>query len=279
MITVSGFEVQDWVFPGGEVGVKLHPQVIGHIPEIIKVVAKILNSEDLMKLIMVKDALDRLTGCHGNVQLHLPYLPYAQQDRVCHPGESFSLGVVADLIDYMDFTEVVLYDVHSEVALRQFVTPVHYIGSHIILSKNSNMHYRLHKNKFTLVAPDKGATERTMLVYNNYGMKNSFIQCHKTRCSLTGAIESVEVLSGDVAGKDCLIVDDICLAGGTFIPIAQKLKEMGATNVSLYVTHGIFNKGVNHLLTNGIDWIYTSDSRVTEEVANHKNVTVIPLGV
>ena len=63
-----------------------------------------------------------------------------------------------------------------------------------------------------------------------------------------------------------LIVDDLCDAGGTFIGSAQVLRDAGARSVSLYVTHGVFSKGVENLLNNGIDAIYTTTSFASSEL-------------
>jgi ribose-phosphate pyrophosphokinase len=82
----------------------------------------------------------------------------------------------------------------------------------------------------------------------------------KKRDVASGKLTGFSLMAGDVRGRDLLIVDDLCDAGGTFIGSAQVLREAGAHSVSLYVTHGIFSKGVEHLFANGIDAIYTTTS-------------------
>ena len=73
-----------------------------------------------------------------------------------------------------------------------------------------------------------------------------------------------------------LIVDDLCDAGGTFIGSAQVLRDAGARSVSLYVTHGLFSKGVGNLLEQGIDRIYTTSSLARTDIATD-NVEVIDI--
>lgn len=89
----------------------------------------------------------------------------------------------------------------------------------------------------------------------------------KHRDVQSGQLTGFALLAGDVRGRDVLIVDDLCDAGGTFIGAAQVLRQHGARSVSLYVTHGIFSKGVEHLLAQGIDNIYTTTSYAPADIA------------
>ncbi|CCJ77069.1 Ribose-phosphate pyrophosphokinase [Cronobacter muytjensii 530] len=77
-------------------------------------------------------------------------------------------------------------------------------------------------------------------------------------------------MDGDVKDKAVLIVDDLCDAGGTFIGSAQVLRDAGARSVSLYVTHGVFSKGVENLLNNGIDQLYTTTSFAPASLAQDR---------
>ena len=85
----------------------------------------------------------------------------------------------------------------------------------------------------------------------------------KSRSHGTGEIETI-VSCEDLQGKDCFIIDDICLGGRTFVNIAQKLKEKNCGKLFLIVTHGIFNYGIDNLLEY-FENIYTTDSICTLE--------------
>ena len=91
----------------------------------------------------------------------------------------------------------------------------------------------------------------------------------------TGNITKTTVLHDDFGGKDCVIVDDICDGGRTFIELAKVLKERGAGKIGLFVTHGIFSQGVGVLFDNGIDFIYTTDSFDQSDKINEPRVQVI----
>lgn len=105
-----------------------------------------------------------------------------------------------------------------------------------------------------MISPDAGANKKTLEMAKFLG-HNNFIRADKIRNVKTGSIEHTAVY-GCVKDKDCLIVDDICDGGATFIALAERLKFGDAKSVSLYVTHGIFSKGKQHLLDNGVDHIY-----------------------
>ena len=74
------------------------------------------------------------------------------------------------------------------------------------------------------------------------------IRADKIRDTMTGALSGFEVYADDLTGKDVVILDDLCDGGGTFIGLAKKLREKGAAKITLYVTHGMFTKGVKDLL-------------------------------
>ena len=75
-----------------------------------------------------------------------------------------------------------------------------------------------------------------------------------------GAITGTEAYCDDLEGQSVVIADDIADGGYTFIKLAEKLKEKGAGKIFLYVSHGIFSKGLDVLLDAGIDCVYTTDS-------------------
>jgi ribose-phosphate pyrophosphokinase len=214
----------------------------------------------------MKDAYDRIEP-GIKVRLLLSYMPYARQDRVCNRGEAFSLGVVAKLINSAGFEQVFIEDPHSDV------TPA-LINNCVVISQEVlfQQYYNESKGKIfldycsnaLLVSPDAGANKKTQLIAK-YLRASEFVRADKIRNLQTGEIMHTQVY-GRVQGRDCLIVDDICDGGATFIALAKALKFIDAKRVGLFVTHGIFSKGKQHLLDNGIDDIFVvNDWTKTEE--------------
>ncbi len=245
-------EIEKFVFSGGEVSVTLPPEVFD--ADNIRVVSLVKNSEDLVTLLLVVNSL-RIAKPHTPISATLPYIPYGRQDRVCNPGEAFSLRVSCDLINMCGFEEVITEDPHSDV------TPA-LINNLVVREQDSIVEVLWPQIKRTygqavLVSPDAGSNKKIAKVCKALGM-DEFIRADKVRDIKTGKILSTTVYTDDLEGQNCLIVDDICDGGMTFIKLAEELKKKGANKVGLYVTHGIFSKG-KQPLKNVIDDIYTNN--------------------
>lgn len=226
-------------FTGGEVHIGLPSSRIYYDKtHVIK--AQITSSEDVMKLLLVTDALRRL-GCRI-IHLELLYVPYARQDRVCNEGEAHSLKVFAGLINNLKFEQVTVFDPHSDVTEALFDN-VKIIKNHFFVEKaleNLNMqHYK--QGFFYLVSPDAGASKKIQELAKYLMETNKFrfeiIQCGKVRDTATGKLTGFSVDATNLNNTPCIIVDDICARGGTFLGLAQKLVDKNAGNISLVVSH------------------------------------------
>ena len=120
----------------------------------------------------------------------------------------------------------------------------------------------LDRTDCVLVSPDAGANKKVLSVAKAYGGLK-VIRADKVRNTSTGEITGTEVYCDDLSGAHCVIIDDICDGGYTFIKLAEKLKEKGAGMITLYVTHGIFSKGFD-VFDGLIDKVYTTNSFVGE---------------
>ncbi len=222
---------------------------------------------------MVKDALKRFDP-DTPIHLFLPYVPYARQDRVCVPGESFSLKVFAGIINHIGFGKVTIVDPHSDVCGAVF-DRVKIISQASVVQSFEAFNKRVLKG-VTFVSPDAGANKKTSEIAA-YFAHPEFIRADKLRELSTGKIKETVVYTEDLGGRDVAIVDDIGDGCGTFILLAKALKAKGAGKVILYVTHGIFSKGTKTLFENGIDEIYSTDSYFDVWPAGVDNVTTLKL--
>lgn len=250
-------------FPDGSINVNLS-ELLGVVEseDYFVLQAHLRSSEDTVRLLLVVDAIKQINP-FVELGLSLPYIPYQQQDRVCRVGEALSVKVFANLINSCNFKQVNIVDPHSDVASAlinncKIIPAVDIISQHI-----GKM---LKKEQYTLIIPDVGASKRVQAIADHLELDT--VQGMKIRDKQSGYIKEVQLLlDGEgwakVIGGNFLVVDDICLAGNTFIPYAQQLKRYGAGKVDLYVSHGIFNQGVEHLYKSGYDTIYTTDSFCT----------------
>jgi ribose-phosphate pyrophosphokinase len=212
------------------------------------------NEGELMQVAQLKDLLD---SYGTEVRLTLKYLPYGRQDKEVSNVATFALHSFARIVNSLNFSEVVIVDPHSEIALnlinRSSATYPMGMLQNIMLN-----------SKTTLVCyPDKGAVSKYTKVYDRL-VGEAYIYGEKVRDQLTGNITSYSIV-GPCAGEHVLIVDDICDGGATFKLLAKDLLAAGAKSVALFVTHGIFSRGVKTLLESGIAHVYTADGEVFGE--------------
>lgn len=210
---------------------------------------------ELLELAQLKDLLE----AYGKKRtaLYIDYLPFARQDHPVSNGTTFALHSFAKLLNAIEFNSVTIEDPHSEMALE--------------LINNSHVDYPIREVRtcFNLVQadyvcyPDKGARRKYTEVYSH-----SSIYGEKVRDLSTGRITNYELQLGNrsIDGKNILIVDDICDGGKTFQLLSINLYDVGAAKVHLFVTHGLFTKGLKPLKESGIKRIFTKNGEAIQKV-------------
>lgn len=251
MIQVNGKDIEFGHFPDGT----LHLRCPGVYGGTARVTWKYDCEAELSALIFISKKL-RDDGVEW-MELYMPYIPNARQDRVKASDDVFTLKYFAWVINTIGFDRVTVLDPHSAVSEALFdkldiVSPKLLIQTAFqVLSSGEN----------TLVAfyPDEGAMKR----YS--GMLPHIPYCFgvKERDWETGKIKSLSVHGQTeiLAESDVLIIDDICSRGGTFTMSAQRLKDLGAKRIFLHVTHCENTIFDGTILTDGlIEKVYTTDS-------------------
>lgn len=227
---------------------------------------------EIMKLV---DAVDRKYPRIQNKELQLDYLPHARADRVFEDGNCLPLDVFFYAIGNLGwFTGLILIDPHSD-----YYKNFEYLFDDItVLNQHAIVPHQLIESGDVLVSPDKGSVDKVKKLQQSldFGFRKSTHVCiaNKTRDVSTGKIVDTTLTSTtDLQGKVCWIIDDICDGGGTFIPLAEKLKQNGAIKVNLFVSHGIFSKGLD-IFKGIIDNLYPYQlvaNYVTQEDINNFN--------
>lgn len=243
-------------FNAGEVQVRIRDmdQAVLASSNRATIVSRISSSDDLMELIMIVDAVRRISPLI-QMTLTLPYLPYSRQDRVANPGEALSAKVFGDLINALNFKKVFTYDAHSDVGVA-CINNCESRPQHLILDELIGEGMK----DYTLISPDAGAMKKTLKIAQHFGGL-PVINCEKMRDTATGEITRTRVHDGNtIRERRVLIVDDICDGGMTFIKIAEASQRYSPRSIDLYVTHGIFSKGLEVLFDSGIGHVYTTDS-------------------
>ncbi|WP_406825953.1 ribose-phosphate diphosphokinase [Pedobacter sp. KACC 23697] len=256
-------EYKSFLFAGGEPHIKISDHFDVGLP--VTITHRINSFNDLGMICMAVDALKRMGV--KEINLFIPYFPAARQDRVMIPGEPLSAKVYADMINAMALASVTIFDPHSEV------TPA-LLNNCVTISNHEFIKQVIAKigNEVKLISPDGGALKKIYKVSEFLG-GTEVVECSKSRDVKTGKLSGFKVYSDDLAGADCLIVDDICDGGGTFIGLAEALKDKNAGKLYLAISHGIFSKGFE-VFDQYFEQIFTTDS--IKEV-DHAGVTQIKL--
>lgn len=247
--TENPVEYDSWQFPGGEIGVKIkNPEQIKPDSRVLILTTGILDSNEIMKLCHLVDAVYAIKGTNKETSLHMPYFPYARQDRLCHPGENFALKLFVEMLSSIADKVQGLYitDPHSNVTVELlskyfdvYVRPQHF--GVIIECPN---------DYDNIISPDKGAAEKAKL----YDPEKPHFYLTKTR---VGKNVQYDDYAYDTIRGTAIVVDDICDGGATFIAIGEMLRrtQPNITRLDLYVTHGIFSKGTR-ILYDVYDHVY-----------------------
>jgi len=255
MIKLNGKTVALGSFPDGTMLIK-QP-----IPQAEEVTVSWFYENDRETLALIYLANHIKAQGVEKIHLYMPYIPNARQDRVKTDEDVFTLKYFAGIINSLGFRTVTVLDPHSTVSEALIDRVVIEKPQKLIEAAIAKI-TDLEGEAPSMFYPDEGAGKRYSgmipLPYA-FGIKK--------RDWKTGKILGLDV-AGDVdnvAGKNILIVDDICSRGGTFYFSAKKLKELGAKNIYLHITHcenSIFD---GELLTSGlVKKVFTTNSILTK---------------
>lgn len=202
------------------------------------------------------------------IHLIMPYIPNARMDRVDDAETVFTLKYFCNFLNSLQFDSVTVRDPHSYVSLGM----INSVLTEDVMPTINDLVTKLFKtgeqvNPSIVFFPDEGA-------YKRYAKKIDYPSCFGIKTRVNGEVESLELKGQVPEGKfDVLIVDDISSYGNTFRKAAIGLKELGADNIYLYVTHAENSVIKGELPTCGhFKKIYTTKSIYTEE---HELVEVI----
>ena len=238
-------------FPDGEINVKIEDSMRGHDVFVIQPTSPPVN-EHLMELFIILDALRRASA--GRVTAVVPYYGYARKERKTQPREPISAKLVANFITLAGADRLLLLDLHAEAIEGFFDVPTDHLSPHRIIAeylKTRNLHH------ITIVAPDAGGGRRAEAVANDLAAPIAF--GYKRRSS-DDEVEMIAV-SGDVKGRDCVVVEDIITTGGTIAKLAAALRTQGASKVLIVATHPVLTgDAVDRLKKANVDEVIVTDS-------------------
>lgn len=252
---------ETFTFSGGEPHIKILSNLTSESE--INISHRIQSFQDFGLLLLAIDALKRMDV--KTINIFIPYFPAARQDRVMVGGESLTVKVYADILNSLNLNRVTIYDAHSEVAPALLTNCTNIDNTDFIKNALSG----LSKNTL-LVSPDGGALKKIYKLAEKLE-KYEVLECSKQRDVKTRKLSGFKVYAEDLEGRDCIIIDDICDGGRTFIGLAEELKKKNAGKLYLAVSHGIFSKGLEQL-TLHFDKVFTTNAFKDYETSEKLNV-------
>jgi ribose-phosphate pyrophosphokinase len=222
-------------FADNEVWVTIDENVRGEDVFILQSTSYPAN-DHLMELLVCIDALKRASA--KRITAVTPYFGYARQDRKTGGRTPISAKLVANLITRAGADRVLTMDLHSGQIQGFFDIPTDNLLSAPLLANDIKETYNKPKD-LLIVSPDVGGVVRALAVASRLNTELAIVD---KRRSGPGKSEVANII-GDVAGRRCILFDDMIDGGGTLCNAAQALIDGGAEEVSAYVTHGVLSGG------------------------------------
>ena len=220
-------------FADGETLVELGESVRGKNIYVIQSTSKPVN-ESLMELLICLDALKRSSA--GEITCIIPYFGYARQDRKALPRQPITAKLTATLLETAGADRVVTFDLHAAQIQGFFDCPVDDLTTVPMMGQYFRRKH-FDPEDIVVVSPDHGGVKRARNLAEMLECPIAIIDKRRPRANVCEACNII----GDVEGKDVIIVDDIIDTGGSLVAAANILKEKGANDIYVCVSHGIFS--------------------------------------
>jgi ribose-phosphate pyrophosphokinase len=231
-------------------------------------------NDHLMELLVTLDALRRASARRATAVI--PYYGYARQDRKSGSRTPISAKLVANLITTAGANRVLTLDLHSGQIQGFFDIPTDNLYAEPVLLKDIK---EIHANvDLVIVSPDVGGAYRARSVAHRVNADLAIIEKRRERAGISEVMNII----GDIAGRRCILVDDIVDSAGTLCSAGEALMDRGAEAVYAYVTHGVLSGGaVARVTASSITELVLTDSIVATEAVrvahNVRQLTIAPL--
>nr|WP_321509262.1 ribose-phosphate pyrophosphokinase [uncultured Hyphomonas sp.] len=258
-------------FADEEIFVRIDENVRGEDVFVIQSTSFPAN-DNLMQLLIMMDALKRASA--RRITAVIPYFGYARQDRKTDGRTPISAKLVANLISTAGADRVLTVDLHAGQIQGFFDIPTdNLFGSPVMID---DIKERYGKDKIVVVSPDVGGVVRARSLAKR--LDDADLAIVDKRRPEAGKSEVMNII-GDVSGKRCIMLDDMCDSGGTLANAAAALKEHGAKSVAAYVSHGVLSgKAVERIEKSVLDELVMTDTIAPSDVAKKsKSIRILPI--
>ena len=262
-------------FNDGEIFVEIHDNVRGEDVFILQPTSKPAN-DNLMEILIIADALKRSSA--SRITAVMPYFGYARQDRRSAARTPISAKLVANLLTEAGVDRVLTMDLHAGQIQGFFDIPVDNLYASPVFALDIKHHISGENDKVTVVSPDVGGVVRARDLAKRIDAELAIVD---KRRSEAGKVDEMTLI-GDVKGRKCVIVDDICDTAGTLCKAAQLLHDEGASEVHAYISHGVLSgPAIDRVTSSALKSLVITDSieptPETKEAHNIRVVSIAPM--
>ena len=248
-------------FPDNEIYVEINENIRGNSIFVVQSTSNPVN-DNLMELLICIDALRRSSA--KNITAVIPYFGYARQDRKVVPRTAISAKLVSNLITDAGANRILSVDLHAGQIQGFFDIPVDNLFATPIFARHIKKNIKT--NNLICVAPDVGGVERARALSRRINVGIAIID---KRRPTPGKSEVMNIV-GNVKNKTCIIVDDIIDSGGTIVNAAKALKDKGAKEIYVYITHAVLSgSAVNKIKESQIKKLI-----ITDTIDNSKKIKI-----
>lgn len=229
------------------------------------------TNDHLMELLIITDALRRSSA--KRITMVVPYFGYARQDRKPGPRTPISAKLVANLMTNAGADRVLTLDLHAGQIQGFFDIPTDNLFGAPVMVRD--IKENLDTSNVAVVSPDVGGVVRARALAKRIDAPLAIVDKRRERA---GESEVMSII-GDVAGKSCILVDDIIDSGGTICNAAEALLNKGAKDVYAYCTHAVLSGGaVSRIASSKLKQLVVTDSIMpTEAIKVAKNIRAITI--
>ena len=258
-------------FNDQEIFVEVYENVRGEDTFIVQPTSKPAN-DNLMELLIIADALRRSSA--ARITAVIPYFGYARQDRRTKARTPISAKLVANLIAEGGVERVLTMDLHAAQIQGFFDIPVDNLYASPIFALDILHQFEGKVDDVMVISPDVGGVARARELATRIGAPLAIVDKRREK---PGEVAEMTVI-GNVEGKRCLIVDDMCDTAGTLCKAAEVLLEHGATEVHAYITHGVMSGPAVERVSKSVmkSLVLTDTIEPTEAVKNCPNIRIVP---
>ncbi len=248
-------------FSDGEVMVEILENVRGRDVFVLQSTCAPTN-DNLMEVLVMVDALKRASA--GRITAAMPYFGYARQDRRLRSARvAITAKLVADMLSSAGVDRLLTMDLHSDQIQGFFDIPVDNIyASPILLSDVWKHNYP----DLIVVSPDVGGVVRARALAKQLDADLAIIDKRRPKPNVAKVMNII----GEVAGRTCLIMDDMVDTANTLCEAANALKEKGATRILAYCTHAVLSgTAIERIENSAMDELVITDTIPLNEAARN----------